>query len=589
MKGSISENLLEDIRSRTSIVEIVTEYMTLKKSGRNFIGLCPFHKEKTPSFTVNADKQIFRCFGCGEGGDIFSFVMKINNISFPEAVKHLADRIGIVMTYPQPAYGEAGQPDIKKDLYRINSLAVSFFSKNLQSRNGIKAREYLQNRQIKDSLTREFNVGYALEGWRNLKDHLQREDISLKLAEKAGLVIPKNDGDYYDRFRGRMIFPIEDLQGNIIAFGGRIIGEGEPKYLNSPESPIYTKGRNLYALRKARDFIREKDFVLIVEGYFDLLALWNAGFRNTVATLGTALTREHADLIKRYTRRVVILFDPDAAGKTAVERSISLFLEKGIEARVVVLPDGYDPDLFVRKYGGNSLEDMVSRGRSVVDYYIDEIIGGGGTVEKTLESVRNSLSFVTNIENPLEKNLFIKRISERLSIDESLLKEEVSTLKKAHQKNTGNSPESVSKVDVDRVELSLLHVMMEHPSVIPEIMSENVLEFFLDTNLKNLGETLKQTFDQEKKIEIANVLSCLESIPVRQKLLEFAMSEPLSDKAINEKVLKDIVKKIKLRWYQKRHKELKIKLIKAQEDNNLELCDQILLEKERLLHEQKKL
>jgi DNA primase len=347
LKGYIPEDRIEEIRNRINIVDLVSEYITLKKAGRNYLGSCPFHKEKTPSFTVNAEKQIYHCFGCGEGGNAFSFLMKINNMTFPEAVRHLAGKLGVPLPSWEFTPEEKSRQDLRESLHRVNQLAADYYAKTLRSAAGSAGRGYLDKRMIKPEIIETFRLGYAPEGWRNLRDHLQKEKIPLKHAEQAGLLVSRKDGDYYDRFRGRLMFPIEDINGKVIAFGGRIIGEGEPKYLNSPESSAYVKGRNLYGLARAKNAIRRDDYLIIVEGYFDLLALWNNGIPNVAATLGTALTREHVDLIKRYTGAVAVTFDTDAGGKAALERSMSLFLEKGLRAKAVVLPDGKDPDEFV--------------------------------------------------------------------------------------------------------------------------------------------------------------------------------------------------------------------------------------------------
>jgi len=271
--GHIPEDRIEEIRNRIDIIDLVSEYITLKKAGRNHIGSCPFHKEKTPSFTVNAEKQIYHCFGCGEGGNAFSFLMKINSMTFPEAVRHLAAKLGIPLPSREFSPEEKSHQDLRESLLRVNQIAALYYAKTLRTAQGTAGRAYLDKRKVKPDIIETFRLGYAPEGWRNLRDHLQRETVPLKQAEQAGLLVSRKDGDYYDRFRGRLMFPIEDINGNVIAFGGRVIGEGEPKYLNSPESSLYVKGRNLYGLARAKNAIRKDDYLIIVQGYFDLLAL----------------------------------------------------------------------------------------------------------------------------------------------------------------------------------------------------------------------------------------------------------------------------------------------------------------------------
>ncbi|HOW57138.1 MAG TPA: DNA primase, partial [Smithellaceae bacterium] len=337
------DSKIEEIKSRLDIVELVSEYLTLKKAGRNFVGSCPFHQEKTPSFTVNREKQIFYCFGCGEGGNAITFLMKIANMTFPEALKSLAEKTGVVLP-PRTASREGrGKDSLRESIVDLNRRAAQYYVRELYGPAGREAREYLQKREITEETINNFRLGYAPENWRSLTDYLDGSGLSLKIAEQAGLVVAGKDGGYYDRFRGRLIFPIENIFGEVIAFGGRILAKGEPKYLNSPESPVYIKGKNLYGLVKAKEEIRKKGCALIVEGYFDLISLWNAGIGNVVATLGTALTRDHLDLLRRYTVDVVALFDPDEAGRKALDRSLDLFLAADMRARALILPGEDDP------------------------------------------------------------------------------------------------------------------------------------------------------------------------------------------------------------------------------------------------------
>ena len=589
MKGFIPESKIEEIRNRADIVGIVSEYVTLRKAGRNHVGSCPFHKEKTPSFTVNSEKQIFYCFGCGQGGNAFAFLMKMNDMTFPEAMKHLADKLGIpIPDTRDPA--EKQHSRLKQKIYRINALARDFFTRHLASAEGRAARDYLGKQKIREEVIREFRIGYAPGGWRSLRDFFQKSGVALPLAEKAGLIIRKDTGDYYDRFRGRVIFPIEDVQGNAIAFGGRVIGEGDPKYLNSPESPVYVKGQNLYGLNRSRDDIRRKDSVIVVEGYFDFLSLWNAGIQNVAATLGTALTAQHTDLIKRYTKNVFTLFDPDQGGRGALERSLGLFLSKNVHAKVVILPPEHDPDTFARSRGREALEKILSEARSAVDYYIDDMIGSGRTLEDHVDALRAAVPFMARIEDPVEKNLFIRRVSERLNIDLELLKAEVGKATGA-KADAGPAVQSRGgpRVDVDAVELSLVAMMVENPSRIDEASENRILDFFMNEPLRHLGSVRRDMRESGRRINVADFIEGLENGTVRKRLLEQVLSEKPSDEQISGRLFTDTVRKVKLRWYKEKHKELKVKLLKAQERGDSERCNELLKEKERLLNEQKAL
>ena len=585
MKGYIPEDRIEEIRNRINIVDLVSEYVTLKKAGRNYIGSCPFHKEKTPSFTVNAEKQIYHCFGCGEGGNAFSFLMKIGNMTFPEAVRHMAGKLGITLPSREFTPEEKNRQDQRETLLRVNHLAAAYYARSLRSPAGARGKAYLEKRGIKPETIETFQLGYAPEGWRNLRDHLQREKVSLKHAEQAGLLVSRKDGDFYDRFRGRLMFPIEDVNGNVIAFGGRIIGEGEPKYLNSPESPIYVKGRNLYGLARAKNAIRRDETLIIVEGYFDLLALWNHGVQNVAATLGTALTREHVDLIKRYTGSVALTFDADAGGKSALERSMSLFLERGLRARAVVLSDGKDPDEFISKHGKEAFLEEIGRARALVDYYIDEVIGHGTNIDDRRGALKGAIPFIAGISDPAERDQFMKRVSERLGVDEELVRREVSHHPAGRQEEAP-APRQAT-IGIDRVELALIQMMLEHPSKVRDVIEGNILVFFTSDALKSLGETIAAGHRSGQPPRLAELIDRIENRAIREKLLELTVSAGQSESSVSDRLFDDTVRRVKERWYKERQRDLRVRLLRAQETGDQELFNRLLDEKERLRHEQK--
>ncbi|MBP8696139.1 MAG: DNA primase [Syntrophobacterales bacterium] len=586
MKGYIPEDRIEEIRNRVNIVDLVSEYVTLKKAGRNYLGLCPFHKEKTPSFTVNAEKQIYHCFGCGEGGNAFSFLMKISNLTFPEAVRHLAGKSGVALPSREFTPEEKSHRDLREILIRANRLAAAYYEKTLRSAAGARGREYLEKRGIRPDVVETFRLGYAPEGWRGLRDHLQREKISLKHAEQAGLLVARGDGDGYDRFRGRLMFPIEDINGSVVAFGGRIIGDGEPKYLNSPESAVYVKGRNLYGLSRAKHAIRKDETLIIVEGYFDLLALWNAGLSNVVATLGTALTREQVDLIRRYTGSVAVTFDTDAGGKAALERSMSLFLERGLKAKAVVLPEGKDPDEFVSRHGRDAFLEEIRRARALVDYYIDEVIGTGRSLDERRDAWKAALPFMAGIADPVERGQFMQRVAERLGVDEGLVRREVSRLEAA-QRQPESPPARRTTGPVDPVELNLVRMMIENPARVLEIDRENLLACFTSGPLKSLGESIVESHRKGQPARLAELIERVGDREVRKKLLEAALTAGSPDDALRDRLFDDTVRKIRQRWYRDKQRDLRVRLLRAQEAGDEDLCNRLLDEKERLRHEQK--
>ncbi len=585
MKGRIPGSKVEEVKGRADIVDLISEYVTLKKAGRNFIGLCPFHKEKTPSFTVNRDKQIFYCFGCGEGGNVFSFLMKITHQSFPEAVRYLAKKTGIVIPEGVITREEKERIGLREQIIHVNQMAAKHFSQNLFSHAGREAREYLKKRGFGESVAREFNLGYALDEWRNLRDYFEKGKIPLKLAEQAGLIVSKTDdkGSLYDRFRGRLIFPIEDIGGHTVAFGGRTIESGEPKYLNSPESPVYIKGRCLYGLNRTKDDIRKIGYAILVEGYFDFLSLWNAGVTNVIATLGTALTKDQVDLIRRYTGQVIAVFDPDEAGKKALARSLELFLAGNVHAKAVVLPDGYDPDQYIRTHGRESFDEVISHAQSLVDYYIENVIGKVGTLEEKRDALKEAVPFIIHMGNESDRDLFIKRVSERIGLNQELLTKEVNrALKVSTGKLAGKSKDL--NIDVDMVELSLVHIMLEYPYKIPEIVQADILNYLTNSDLRAFAGVLKKSFDRDGSdgFDSSLLIDGLGNGMIREKLLKKMVDEDPYDEKMADRILGDIIRQIKKKGYGEKSRDLNMKLAKAQEMGDHELRNSLLAEKLKL-------
>ncbi|MGA2781428.1 MAG: DNA primase [Smithella sp.] len=582
------DNKIEEIKSRVDIVELTSEYLTLKKAGRNFIGLCPFHQEKTPSFTVNRDKQIFYCFGCGEGGNVITFMMKIADKTFPEAIKDLAEKTGVVLP-PMLSGKEVRQKDsLKESILNLNLRAAQHFSRNLSSPAGKIVREYLQNRSISEETIKQFRLGFVPDTWRSLTDYIEGSGSSLKLAEQAGLVISGKEGSFYDRFRGRLIFPIENIFGEIVAFGGRILEKGEPKYLNSPESPVYIKGRNLYGLNKAKEEIRKKGFALIVEGYFDLISLWNAGIGNVVATLGTALTKEHLELLRRYTLEVVALFDPDEAGRKALDRSLDLFLSMRMRARALILPDGCDPDDYVKKYGKDELDKLIANAPAISDYYIDNVLGDGKTFEENRDLIKTAMEFIDKIGNGrvIEKNIFVKRVAEKLGINQELLKKEIHKKEVQIKSKTVSEKQNI-KVQFDPVEVHLIQLLLEYPQKIAQAESEKVLDDFLHTELKNLGEKIVEAYKLLGFVDINVILSSDADRPLREKIYQLSVNEPPTDDKTIEKDFTDTVRKIKGKWYKEQKRQVQLKLRQADESGDKELIHNLTCQKLNLMKEEK--
>lgn len=583
----------EEIRRRIDIASLIGEYVVLRKAGRNLLGLCPFHREKTPSFTVSPDKQMFYCYGCSEGGDAFSFLMKLNHLTFPEAVRELAKRAGVVIPAKAMSREEKERQTLREQIRLANELAAGFFAGLLQGPAGRDAREYLQNRGIGEEAIQAFRLGVAPDEWRRLSDFLARKGVPPVLAEQAGLLVAREGQGqgHYDRFRGRLMIPIEDVDGRVIAFGGRVMGTGEPKYLNSPESPIYTKGNNLYGLARTREAIREKGFAVLVEGYFDLISLWNAGIRNVVAPLGTALTRAQVDLLRRYTGQVAAVFDPDEAGRKALSRSLELFLAGGLHARAVILPDGSDPDAFVRSQGREAMETLILRASPMVDYYIEEILGGRESLEQDRDKLREAVAFIARLEDAVERNLFIKKVAESFDIDQEVLKKEVQRLLARPPGTAAAKPPGPTRPapagEYDPLEMSLIQMMVEFPTRMAAVAESGVLGCFASGELRLFGEAMlaRAAAQLQTGPDVASVIGDLSEGPLREKLLARLVGESPFEGAMLDRLLADTIGQIRRKWFRRKDRMLRQQIAKAEAAGDRDLGERLLREYDALLRE----
>lgn len=423
----LSQETVYRVIQGIDIIEVISEFIPLSKAGKEFTGLCPFHQEKTPSFTVSPAKQLFYCFGCGAGGDILSFLMKFENCSFIEAVEYLAQRQGITLPEKSGLIAEGKEAKEKELIIQINELAAGYYHDLLTSSPaGKAAQKYLASRQVTSQTIEEFCLGYSKSTGGDLIFFLQKKNISASQALEAGLVSIRQGGkEGYDRFRGRITFPIYSHDGKIIAFGGRKIDEGAfgPKYLNSSETSVYSKSGSLYGLYQARQFIRTSGLAIVVEGYLDFLALYQRGFKNTVATLGTALTQGQVKLLKRYTSKVAFLYDADQAGISAMLRGLEIFQQHDIDVRVVTLPSGHDPDSFIRQYGPQEFGARVDQGIPAIEFLINQSIQRNSisTVEGKIKATKEILAILSKVFDPLVRMEYVKLVARRLDIHEETL------------------------------------------------------------------------------------------------------------------------------------------------------------------------
>jgi DNA primase len=424
------QTFIDDLRRQADIVRVIQDYVSLKKKGANWMACCPFHQEKTPSFSVNPAKDIFYCFGCGKGGSVFNFVMEIERVSFPEAVKIVAEKANV----PLPAMVEDQKFEARRkeadEVIELNSWALEFWEKQLEQNNAEAraAREYLAGREISDETRKAFRLGYAPDSWEALSTHLKQRGASAAQIERSGLVVKKDAGGFYDRFRGRLIFPVLDAQGRAVAFGGRTLqADGEPKYLNSPETAAYTKGRHLFGLNLTRDGIRRRKFAILVEGYLDLIIPYQAGVRNMVASLGTALTPEQAKLLGRFARKVVVNYDGDSAGVKAAKRAIETLLTEDFETKVLVLPDGADPDEFIRTHGVEAYQERRGRALPHIQFVLDQAVRDRNLLRpaEKAAAVEEALPFVRAVRNPIQKREYFDMTMNALHVEEAQLRREL--------------------------------------------------------------------------------------------------------------------------------------------------------------------
>lgn len=471
MEGNLPSEFIDDIRTRFDIVEIVSQYVQLKKSGRNYFGLCPFHNEKTPSFSVSPDKQIFHCFGCGEGGNVYSFLMKIEGLSFPAAVRELARRAGVPV--PQMNLSPAMQQKerAKKRMQEIMLLANRFYQHQLKQQAGHAAREYLQQRGLDEKTITSFALGFAPERWRELKNFLQRKGYKEQELLECGLLIA-SERSAYDRFRGRIIYPICNQHGEVIAFGGRALGEGQPKYLNSPETPLFDKSKTLYAMHKAKEAIRREKKAVIFEGYMDVIAAHQAGIRQAVASLGTSLTAAQARLLRNQAEEVVIVYDADTAGQIATWRGLQILQQAGCLVKVGRLPRGLDPDDYIRKFGGKAFQnEVIDQALLLVDYQLTSLIEQYSLEkeDERLQLFTKVTDVLNSIDNAMERENYVQKAAALLKLPAAAIREELSKRKQGHISAPSFTPIKVSsgKDAVEKAPLQILALWSRFPALIP--------------------------------------------------------------------------------------------------------------------------
>ena len=539
---AIPENIIDQVQARSDIVEVISRYIPLAKAGRNFKAPCPFHHEKTPSFVVSPDKQIYHCFGCGAGGNVFSFVMKQENVEFPEAVEMLAEKAGIKL----PRFGGQTKEltSLANQLYKLNELAVIFFQETLTQ--NPQAKEYLTSRGIGDDTIKRFRIGYAPDGWEGLLSYFRKKNIDGSLLEKAGLAISNEKGGHYDRFRRRLIFPIFDLKDRVLGFGGRVLDSSLPKYMNSPETYIYSKGRHLYGLNFSRDDIKKQKYALIVEGYLDFIIPYQAGAKNIIATLGTALTIDQVKLLKRFAGTVIMVYDPDEAGEAASLRNMDMFIGEGVNVYIAELPKGFDPDGYIRKFGTDDFIKLTKASKNLFDYKLQKLSSrlDINTPHGKAAIAGEMLPTISRIENAVLRSNLIKKLAEKLSVDEESIRMELKKVKPDYSARSYNVTVTEAKNDSKSAQMMILALLFEGAGFVSRAREALAPDEFKDSTVRDVIKAIYDLSKSEKNITAVRLMNHFDNNEDAADLISEAahISETLDNK---DRVLLDCIAKMK--------------------------------------------
>ncbi|MCB9771058.1 MAG: DNA primase [Candidatus Omnitrophica bacterium] len=529
--GLIPQEIISQILDRANIVEVIAGYIPLKQAGRNFKAPCPFHHEKTPSFVVNSDKQIFHCFGCGVGGNVVTFVMKQEKMEYPEALRFLAEKTGIEI--PATAVKNNHVAELRQQILSANDFTSKYYHRNLisdKSDLAKTAREYLKGRGLSLENVTKFQLGLALEGWDGLLKSLREQNFSPTFLEKAGLVIAKNQGaGHYDRFRERIIFPILNARSEVVAFGARSLSTDNPaKYINSPETPLYTKGNFLYGLNWAKDAVNMQDAVIVVEGYMDFISPFAAGVENIVASLGTALTVEQIRLIRRYTKNIVMLFDADPAGQAAMMRSLDLLVEEGMTVKIAALTTGEDPDSFVRKFGAEAFVKCVENAQSLFDFKVQFLTKQypADTIEGHAKIAGEMLTTIAKFDNAIIQAEYLKKLSHVLMVDQDALSVELKKVKPSgFRAPLAVVPVKTVSQPIRQVEHNLLRLMLEEKDFVSLSRRDIALTDLQNTHVRDIVAKIFEIFDQGREPTPPALMSCFEEQDILDMISGIVASE----------------------------------------------------------------
>ena len=535
----------EEIKQAADIVSVVGQFVQLKKAGKNFVGLCPFHGEKAPSFTVSQDKQMFHCFGCKQGGDVFAFWMAYHSLSFPEALSDLAERYNVQLPEKHFTAEEKKKADYRETLYKINELATIYFQKELaHPAKGKPGRDYFKRRSISHSIIEEFHLGYAPKGWDGLKQFLLSKKVSLETAFAAGVLKRSDKGHYYDLFRERVMFPIMDLtqKKRVIGFGGRVLDDTLPKYVNTPETPLFHKGTCLYGFDASRKAIRETGRAIVVEGYMDCLALRKHGLKEVVATLGTALSEIPVRKLKGIGKEAVVVFDADEAGKAAALRTLPIFLNERLSAKAVVLPKGHDPDSFINSSGRDAFSKLLDDAPSLFDFYMDQKLGSRTqNIDQKVSILEEILPILAKVRNETQRSLYIRRLSEKSEIAESVVLSALGGIKQSSAKGRFKNEikRQFASVNANRSigEIQLLNLLLHYPETVADLRGHHCRLLISDPMIRRIVDVIFDSHGNSKTMTFETIQERLDHDEDRVWLREFGFRPAFcSDREVKQAV-----------------------------------------------------
>jgi len=585
----ISQEKIVEIRNRASIVEVVSDYVTLKKAGRNYMGLCPFHAEKTPSFTVSEDKGIYHCFGCQTGGSVFHFLMQYDQLTFPEAVERVAKRYGIIVERSDRHLNSDGSE--REVLYRINERAAANYQKLLfRYPDGEKALEYLNSRGVDEATARKFMLGYAPQGGSGMINLLRQEKIPLQDAVRLGLIGQRGPQEFYEKFFARVIFPIVSPAGKIVGFGGRVLDQRLPKYLNSSETPLFHKGATLYGLYQAKDGIRKSDRVVLVEGYLDVIALSQHDISYAVATLGTALTVDHARVLSRYTKNIIALFDGDDAGQKAAARSFEVFVEAGLLGRAAFLPKGDDPDTFVRRHGKAGIETVLDGAVPLADYFFSWLEGRFGKSLEGKSQIAGEVSRVlAKVNNAFEVDLLVRRAVDMLGIREELLRRPVQVAGSPHRNS--RSPMATMATDGNRddvAERSLVGLMLRTTSAVAKMAEEKDAADWFGPKWRGVVDGVLREWLEGGNVDVARLTQRLPP-NLAGEVTALAMAGEDPSDAECARMITDCLAHLRRKYLKGMEREVRIAIRAAEEQNDEKAKRERILEWQDLVRKERQL